>query len=302
LCFACYNLLVAYFSQRELAQTPRSREDLTTTAWAGIFKAINSRIYDGSFGRAFPQECSNCIVTVGTNQDLMSAAVTRELVYLTWPLDDTVVPTLYDALDLIQFCWTHVAEPMTGKGHCNYVIRHLAFDDELGRERFASVINGVFAREGLAFHLDDNGEVNRVAPLVLSEALASSVFHSGDRELVRLLEEARNKFLSHDERVRRESLEKLWDAWERLKSIENPAPDKKSDSVTKLLDRVTTEPRFRQVLEVETRALTGIGNDFMIRHTEMSKVPIASVEQVDFLFHRMFAIIRLLLRSTNRGG
>lgn len=230
----------------------------------------------------------------------MTTAVSRELVYLTWPLDETVIPNLYDALDLIQFCWTHVSEPMKGPGHCNYVIRHLAFDDELGRERFASVINGVFAREGLAFHLDDSGEVHRVAPLVLSEALMSSVFQTGDRELDRLLEEARNKFLSHDDAVRRESLEKLWDAWERLKSIENPA-DKK-DSTGKLLDRVTTEPRFRQVLDVEARALTTVGNDFMIRHTEMSKVPIASVEQVDFLFHRMFAIIRLLLRSTNRGG
>ena len=85
-----------------------------------------------------------------------------------------------------------------------------------------------------------------------------------------------------------------------MKTIENP--NDKQDSTSKLLDRVSVEPKFRQALEVEARALNDIGNGFMIRHTEVNKVPIGGAEQVDYLFHRMFAMIRLLLRSTNRGG
>ena len=148
--------------------------------------------------------------------------------------------------------------------------------------------------------MDENGEVSRLAPLVLHEALTSVVFMSGDKDLDALLENARHKFLSHDVQVRRESVEKLWDAWERLKSIENP--DNKQDSTTKLLDRASVEPKFRQVLEVEARALSDIGNGFMIRHTEVNKGPIEAGEHVDYLFHRLFAMIRLLLRSTNTGG
>jgi hypothetical protein len=66
--------------------------------------------------------------------------------------------------------------------------------------------------------------------------------------------------------VRRESLEKLWDAWERLKTLE-PGKDKKA-STTALLDKVSSEPMFRAYLEHEATRLTEIGNTFMIRHTE----------------------------------
>ena len=40
----------------------------------------------------------------------------------------------------------------------------------------------------------------------------------------------------------------------------------------------------------------------MTRHTETDKVPIIASEQVDNLFHRMFAAIRLVLKATGRGG
>jgi hypothetical protein len=40
----------------------------------------------------------------------------------------------------------------------------------------------------------------------------------------------------------------------------------------------------------------------MIRHTELGKPPITESAQVDYLFHRMFAMIRLLLKSSGRGG
>lgn len=58
----------------------------------------------------------------------------------------------------------------------------------------------------------------RIAPAVLHEDLAVSVFRTGDATLDELLEAARHKILNRSIDVRRESLEKLWDAWERLKS------------------------------------------------------------------------------------
>lgn len=36
----------------------------------------------------------------------------------------------------------------------------------------------------------------------------------------------------------------------------------------------------------------------MIRHTETDKVPIRGSDHVDYLFQRMFAIIRLLLKMS----
>ena len=40
----------------------------------------------------------------------------------------------------------------------------------------------------------------------------------------------------------------------------------------------------------------------MIRHTEVNKIPIAAQEELDYLFHRLFAPIRLILRTLGLGG
>jgi hypothetical protein len=65
-------------------------------------------------------------------------------------------------------------------------------------------------------------------------------------------------------------------------------------SERKLGDKASVEVNFRQRLEQEARELTDIGNNFMIRHHESGKIPIHSGEQVDYLFHRLFALIHLL--------
>jgi hypothetical protein len=113
------------------------------------------------------------------------------------------------------------------------------------------------------------------------------------------METACEKYLSPNPTVRREALEKLWDAWERLKTIE-PGKDKKTRA-TRLLERAAPELTFRQALEREARELTDIGNACNIRHSETSQVLLRSNEHEDYLFHRLFAMIRLLLRTTNRG-
>jgi hypothetical protein len=141
--------------------------------------------------------------------------------------------------------------------------------------------------------------VRRLAPSLLGEALGLALFHTGDADLDALLESARSKFLSREHAVRKEGLDKLWDAYERLKTIEGP--DKKA-SATALLEKAMPEPNLRAQIVAETTSLTSIGNNFMIRHTETTKTPITDSEDVDYLFHRMFALIRLLLRKTGRGG
>jgi hypothetical protein len=145
-----------------------------------------------------------------------------------------------------------------------------------------------------------NGEIVRLAPAVLRESLMTAMFVTGDSELDTLLETARARYVDPDLNSRRESLEKLWDAWERLKTLELGRD--KQESVNNLLNRAATEPTFRATLETEAQELTRIGNTFRIRHSETSQIHLQLSEHVDYLFHRMFALIRLLLRTTGRGG
>jgi hypothetical protein len=110
----------------------------------------------------------------------------------------------------------------------------------------------------------------------------------------------RTKFLNPDRETRKEGLQRLWDAWERLKTIE-PAANKAA-SIRALLDRAASEPNLRCVIEDDARQLTEVGNTFQIRHHETNKTPIESSDEIDYLFGRLFVLIRLVLRTTGRGG
>ncbi|TAG77323.1 MAG: hypothetical protein EAZ24_07785 [Burkholderiales bacterium] len=138
---------------------------------------------------------------------------------------------------------------------------------------------------------------SRVVPPVLFEAMGG-LPTSGDHTLDALLQDACAKFRDPAPKARAEATEKLWDAWERLKSIE--IHGNKRLSVARLLDQTSPEQSFRAVLETEARALTEIGNAFHIRHFETDKVKLEQPEHCDYLFHRLFALMHLLLFSRHR--
>ena len=54
--------------------------------------------------------------------------------------------------------------------------------------------------------------------------------------------------------------------------------------------------KFRETLEAEATELTRIGNTFRIRHSETSQTPLENDTHVDYLFHRLFGLIHLLLK------
>lgn len=139
------------------------------------------------------------------------------------------------------------------------------------------------------------GRIVRVLPPVLGEDLKRTLFRTGDRTLDNMLDECRAKFSDRSPLVRREALERLWDAWERLKSLADPSD--KQRSVKIILDATASEPSLRARLEAEAVELTSIGNSHLIRHSEVKQVPVIDVDHVDYLFHRLFAMIQLVLRK-----
>ncbi len=289
-----------YFSDRELGPRPRVSEEITQSAWGGIFSAVKARIKDGSFGLRYPYTCPDNQAPYGCDEQPFSLALKAEVPAIVWPLDPGSIPPTPVVLDLLEFCFRAVGEPIGRTRHGFYEHYHLRYDQEIGRVNFRDEINRILARNEIVYELEADGRVVRLAPPVVGEALKSAVFRTGDAELDSLLEAARTKYLDPDPNIRRESLEKLWDAWERLKTVE-PGKDKQA-SATTLLNRAASESMFREVLEKEALELTHIGNSFRIRHSETTVTPLELSEHVDYLFHRLFALIRLLLRTTNRGS
>lgn len=300
-----------YYSDEVGGPLARDKDDIPPNVWAGIASLINGLIQTGAFGQHFPEMCPDGGGICGTNEQNLKHALHAEIPSIEYPFvvekmdgewwatskSIPYAPHHLAILDLIQFCYLRVAKPIQGDHHKFFQHYHLHFEEHMGRANFLENVNRIFSRNGIAFELRGDGSIRRLAPAILREELSSANFRTPDQVLNRLLEEARMKFMSPDEVVRRESLERLWDAWERLKTILNP--ENKKESIQAMLDRCADEPSFRNLLEAEAKCLTDAGNRFHIRHSEVSQVEIRLPQQVDYLFHRLFSLILLCIRGLN---
>lgn len=286
---------MTYFSDRERGPAPRIRPDIPQAAWGGIVAVIDSLAGNGALGIDFPDECPDGRGPVGTHSHNLGLALQAEIPELMWPLRAGELPPTLAILDLLEFTHRHVAEPIQDSFHSFFGHYHLNFDRNQGQQDFRARVNRILERNGIAFELGDDGLVRRLAAPALQELLSQQAFATGDSTLDALLEAARTKFLNPDAQVRREALEKLWDAWERIKTLE-PGANKKA-STRALLDKAATEPEFRSLLENEASSLTAVGNTFRIRHAETNQVELQTEDHVDYLFHRMFALVWMLLRA-----
>lgn len=159
-----------------------------------------------------------------------------------------------------------------------------------------------------------NGTIRRNAQIVvdllevaLSEQASLSYdlvdFQIADHEFNKLVEQA---FQYYKEARMDTATEKIWDAFERIKTFYKQC-DKKG-SITKLIDIVSkNNAEYREMLEEEFTSLTKLGNDFRIRHHETNKKDIRCKEHYDYLFHRCIAALRLVTsvlreNSLNENG
>lgn len=116
-----------------------------------------------------------------------------------------------------------------------------------------------------------------------------------------MLRDARGRFTSRDRSDQISALDKLWDAFERLKTLELGDPTKKTQSAQQLIRRaVAGSDALASHLDHEFRALTDIGNQFHIRHSEHGQQQLPEPAGVDYVFTRLLAVIAFVLRQTNR--
>jgi len=293
----------SYFSERELGVLPQNREKIDQGFWNGLRTLIQGRINDGSLAERFPINCFDADVPIGCDDSAIKLAYQADFPSIGWPFYSEDLPNSLIVLDAAEFFYRYISKPIRKEYHSFGKNNHnhfLAFDQDAGRREYLEDVNRLFRRNSLAFELREDGRVIRLEPVVLRETLAKAVFQTEDEELNRLLEISREKFRNPDVTIRREAIEKLWDAWERLKTLE-PGPDKKKQ-IEALLTRAIPDPEFRERINNEADKLTKIGNDFAIRHTETNKIIISDSKYLDYLFHRLFSLIQLLLRQTGRGG
>jgi hypothetical protein len=288
-----------YFTDREAGPRSRTIETIDDRVWGGLFSVISSRLNDESFGWRFPERCPDGGAAAGCDEAALRLRFCADISEVDWPLSAGEAPKTPVALDVLEFFAASVGRPIEGAFHSYFKHSHLTWDREVGLEKFVQDVNAIFVRNGIALELASDGLARRTLPGPIAETMSRLAFDTGDGETDKLMSSAARLFLSPKESHRRDAVEKLWDAFERIKTLE-PGKDKRASAAV-LLDRVAAPgSRLRANLEDEALALTKMGNTFRIRHSETSQEVLATRRELDYVFTRMFAFVVFLLESTGR--
>jgi len=123
------------------------------------------------------------------------------------------------------------------------------------------------------------------------ELLFDNKANTKDKELNELIEEAKDRFISNDKQI---GVEKLWDAFERLRTHFGK---NKKVSATKVV-KIISENFDDDFLTSEFLRLGKIGNNYRIRHHETDKKELNS-KHINYFFFRMLSLIDLCLMYLN---
>lgn len=165
-----------------------------------------------------------------------------------------------------------------------------------GHQQLRQDVDLVFARNGIAFTLGTDMRIARLGPPEARKLISDLRPATGDARLDDLLNDATTRFLSRDLADRQIALEKLWDAFERLKTLRRGG-QKRASLEELLAEAFPSTKEFRDRVNVEFRTLTDIGNEFPIRHDEHDRYELPAGAS-DYLFIRLVAIISYVLRQT----
>lgn len=289
-----------YFSDKELGEKELNSEEISEDVWNGIFAIYQKFVSNCSLGENFPVECLDGSDICGCNTTQLEDVLKSEIPEFNLPLrksyDNENLPNKYAILDLIEFLYKNITDPTNTGYHSYYRHNHYSFlNDGVFRSKFRENINTIFSRNGIVFFIDNDGVVKRSIPQHLSKIITEIRFITGDERLNELLEIAYSKFILPRIDGRIESLEKIWDSFERMKTYFEENKKVSANKVTNLVSN--DNPLFNEHLTIEFQELTKIGNQFQIRHFEKGKIQITSNLHIDYLFYRMASLIHLCVES-----
>ncbi len=211
--------------------------------------------------------------------------------------DDDDVYDQYGLLDFIEFMFATVRNISNRFWHSYYRHYDISFENLNGiSSSFRNDINNIFNKTGLLYSLSNFGMVERIPESgVLSKEIESSVTQIPEKGLKGLLQDAILLYKTPSPQARQDSVEKIWDALERLKTFYTTM-DKKASSTKIINDMANNRTEFVRIFEEEFRALTKIGNDFRIRHHETDKTDITDSRHYDYFFNRCLSLIALAIQ------
>lgn len=162
--------------------------------------------------------------------------------------------------------------------------RHSMLDD------FETQINVILKLNEIAFRLS-NGKMVNSFDAQINQSSIDIVQEVGLKEL---LQEASGYY---DENNLQIAVEKLWDAFERLKTYYCSSAIDKKKSVEKIVNDMSgSQQSYVDLFEKEFHELTTIGNNFRIRHHEITKVDIRDKRHFEYFYRRCLSLISVAIQ------
>ena len=204
----------------------------------------------------------------------------------------------YALLDLIEFFAQNIediSERWNNERYRNYQTIDCLNTSDI-YINFQRALNDIFTESGLLYELTDGKIIERIvenSPLTTEIENDFAVVHEvGTREL---LKDAVALYKTPNPTARQDSVEKIWDALERLKTYYTTL-DKKRSSEKIVNDMANGNDDFVGLFNDEFKMLTSIGNKYRIRHHETDKIDITDVRYYDYLFNRCLSLIALAIK------
>lgn len=204
----------------------------------------------------------------------------------------------YALIDLIEYIAQNmkdISEGWNNDRYKNYWYIHCLdttniFDD------YRNEINEIFQESGLLFTLTRGKLIERIVEnSPLSPAIEVQIQQIAEYGIRELMIDAIALYKTPNPAARQDSVEKIWDALERLKS--NYASMNKRDSLAKVVNDISNgKDEFIKIFDAEFRTLTDIGNNFRIRHHETNKIDIKDNRHYDYFFNRCLSLIALAIQ------
>lgn len=206
----------------------------------------------------------------------------------------------YALLDFIEFLAINIKDITKRDFHSYFGHYHLRFSETKSIvHQFRMDVNAIFQKTGLLYNLTATGAIERIINGdMLSDKTLEDLATIKEPGLKELLYDAINSHKSPSPSENRHAIDKIWDAFERLKTYFTELDKKASaDKIVKTI--ASGRQEFYDLLNKEFKELTDIGNKFRIRHHETDKYEITDRRHGDYFFARCLSVISLAIQYLN---
>ncbi|HEL0009395.1 TPA: hypothetical protein TUL06_000769 [Streptococcus equi subsp. zooepidemicus] len=155
--------------------------------------------------------------------------------------------------------------------------------------QFRNEINAIFKLNNINVEIR-NGEVHSTSNKAIGLDDSTNINEAGLEELIRTAEDSYNKGeYSY-------AVEKIWDAFERIKTY-YPTLDKKKSAEKIINDISYGNEHIKKMFDNEFKVLTDTGNSYRIRHHEINKIDISKELHYKYFYKRCLALISVIVEN-----